>query len=172
MKFFALIFMLIAITGCGSPVGRGMQKTLHYATLGLVNDPAVSDSAKQDVINHQADNAAQLALEEMIRETFDDYHAIALGTYLLGLGIIAFSLINIPALSFLSKSSWKVGAAIIAGAGALSLYATLAADARMIEWLVYLIGGLFLVGVSFLIYKLMVSVMERRTAAKLRRNNE
>jgi len=162
MRLSVTLLLLILITGCGTPVGRGVQKTLHYATLGLVSNPNVSDGTKLDAINHQADNAASLALEELIRETYEKYHTTALATYILGLSIVVVSFINIPILSFLAKDCWKVGAGIIGGAAGLSVYATLAADAEMVQYLVYIVAALFISGAVFLIYRIIAAIIRER----------
>lgn len=162
MRIILAILIFACLFGCGSPIGRGVQKTLHYATLGLVNDPNVSDAVKQDVINHQADNAAALAVEEIARAAYKDYHRVALGTYILGLGIIVFSFINVPALSFLTKPCWKVGAGIVAGAGVLSLYATLAAEPETIKYMLYGISAMFLIGCAYLVHKLAVKIKQKK----------
>lgn len=145
-QMIILLFAVLMLSGCTTA-----QKTLHYATLGLVNDPAVSEQVKQDVINYQADLQHEKERDDLRYKTFRPYHVVALGTFVLGLFITVASLINIPALAFLTKSCWKVGAGTVVGAAGLSAWAVTMAEPDTVKYLGWTLIALLVFGVVFLV---------------------
>jgi len=111
----------LLLTSCGTPTGRALLKTAHYATLGLVSDPSLSDDARLQAAQ-DAQDAALIESENARRsDQFKKYHTSAIGLFVVG--IVLLVAWRIKAIKAITGIDAMAGLICVAGAGILSFFA-------------------------------------------------
>lgn len=141
-RAFFLLALLSVLAGCAS-----MQKTLHYATLGLVNSPDVSEAAKVDLLKSQQET--DLRYKQLERD-----HTLAIIAFVVGLTIVVGSKIAAAYVPFLKPENAKVGYFVMACAAVIRGYVSMEASAGKYLWPALV--GLIVLSVAFILYKALI----------------